>query len=252
MSNIWVLPMPKREPEFEIIKGSNGKQGIETKGGLILYHPVFDSIVRFTVYGLEEFEEYVYRLEKNGKYGLTELEYILDAKEKQLLPIEYEELNQITHNRQLYVIARKDNKYGLYSRIFKWILPLEYDNMSVVYYIDDWSNKYEESQQYLLYQKGDKFGIVFIPYFHKTDAEFEEVLSPIDEYGIRVKKNGRWGHLNKQRKFTLDLSQVPMAWNDLSDIYIDRDTRILHEISRGKKQIKSTIDIPKIDLDFNF
>ena len=30
MSNIWGLPMLKPEPEFEIIKGSNGKQGIET------------------------------------------------------------------------------------------------------------------------------------------------------------------------------------------------------------------------------
>ena len=39
-------------------------------------------------------------------------------------------------------------------------------------------------------RKGFLFRIVFIPYFHKTDAEFEEVLSPIDEYGIRVKKNG--------------------------------------------------------------
>jgi hypothetical protein len=77
MSNFWVVPEPIREPEFEIIIGSNGKQGIETKGGLILYHPIFDSIVRFDVDGNEVYEDYVYRLERNGKYGLIELEKIL-------------------------------------------------------------------------------------------------------------------------------------------------------------------------------
>ena len=167
---------------------------------------------------------------------------------KEYLPIEYDELKQITYNRALFVIARKGNKYGLYSRVFNWILPLEYDNMSVVFYKDDWS-KYVGGREYLLYQKGDKYGVVFIPRFFRTDAEFEEILPPVDEYGIRVKKNGIWGHLNKQRQFTPDLSQVPMEWENLMDVHLD-DTRTLHELNRGMKKIKSEIDIPEIDLEF--
>ena len=248
MSNIWGLPEPEREPEFEITKGSNGKQGIESKGGLIVYHPVFDSIVRFDVDIDEVYEDYVYRLERNGKYGLVQLRNFIGVETKEYLPIEYDELKQITYNRALFVIARKGNKYGLYSRVFNWILPLEYDNMSVVFYKDDWS-KYVGGREYLLYQKGDKYGVVFIPRFFRTDAEFEEILPPMDEYGIRVKKDGVWGHLNKQRQFTPDLSQVPMEWEQLSDVRID-DTRTLHELNRGMKKIKSEIDIPEIDLEF--
>ena len=248
MSNFWGVPEPIREPEFEITNGSNGKQGIETKGGLILYHPIFDSIVRFDVDGNEEYEDYVYRLERNGKYGLIELENSFDVKVKEYLPIEYDELKQITYNGGLFVLVKKDNKYGLYSRTFEWILPLECDNMTVISYIDDWS-EFIGRREYLLYQKREKYGVVFIPHFSKTDAEYEEILPPMDEYGIRVKKNGIWGHLNKQRQFTPDLSQVPMKWENLMDIHID-DTRTLHELNRGMKKIKSEIDIPEIDIEF--
>ena len=247
MSNFWGVPEPIREPEFEITNGSNGKQGIETKGGLILYHPIFDSIVRFDVDSNEEYEDYVFRLERNGKYGLTELDNSFDVKVKEYLSIEYDELKQITYNGGLFVRVKKDNKYGLYSRTFEWILPLECDNMTVISYIDDWS-EFIGRREYLLYQKKDKYGVVFIPHFSKTDAEFEEILPPVDEYGIRVKKNGIWGHLNKQRESTADLSKVPMKWENLSDIHID-NTRTLHEIKRGKKHIKSGIDIPTIELD---
>lgn len=248
MSNFWGVPEPIREPEFEITNDSNGKQGIETKGGLILYHPIFDSIVRFDVNGNEEYEDYVYRLEKKGKYGLIELENSFDVKVKEYLSIEYDELKQITYNGGLFVLVKKDNKYGLYSRTFEWILPLECDNMTVVSYKDDWS-EFIGRREYLLYQKKDKYGVVFIPHFSKTDAEFEEILPPVDEYGIRVKKNGIWGHLNKQRQFTPDLSQVPMKWENLMDIHID-DTRTLHDLNRGMKKIKSEIDIPEIDIEF--
>ena len=248
MSNFWGVPEPIREPEFEITNGSNGKQGIETKGGLILYHPIFDSIVRFDVDGNEEYEDYVYRLERNGKYGLIELENSFDVKVKEYLSIEYDELKQITYNGGLFVLVKKNNKYGLYSRTFEWILPLECDNMTVVYYKDDWS-EFIGRREYLLYQKKDKYGVVFIPHFSKTDAEFEEILPPVDEYGIRVKKNGIWGHLNKQRQFTPDLSQVPMEWEKLSDVHLD-DTRTLHELNRAMKKIKSEIDIPEIDIEF--
>lgn len=248
MSNFWGVPEPIREPEFEITNDSNGKQGIETKGGLILYHPIFDSIVRFDVNGNEEYEDYVYRLEKKGKYGLIELENSFDVKVKEYLSIEYDELKQITYNGGLFVLVKKDNKYGLYSRTFEWILPLECDNMTVVSYKDDWS-EFIGRREYLLYQKKDKYGVVFIPHFPKTDAEFEEILPPVDEYGIRVKKNGIWGHLNKQRQFTPDLSQVPMKWENLMDIHID-DTRTLHDLNRGMKKIKSEIDIPEIDIEF--
>lgn len=248
MSNFWGVPEPIREPEFEITNGSNGKQGIETKGGLILYHPIFDSIVRFDVDSNEEYEDYVFRLERNGKYGLTELENSFDVKVKEYLSIEYDELKQITYNGGLFVRVKKDNKYGLYSRTFEWILPLECDNMTVISYIDDWS-EFIGRREYLLYQKKDKCGVVFIPHFSKTDAEFEEILPPVDEYGIRVKKNGIWGHLNKQRQFTPDLSQVPMKWENLMDIHID-DTRTLHDLNRGMKKIKSEIDIPEIDIEF--
>ena len=248
MSNIWGLPEPEREPEFEITKGSNGKQGIESKGGLILYHPVFDSIVRFDVDIDEVYEDYVYRLERNGKYGLVQLRNFIGVETKEYLPIEYDELKQITYNGGLFVLVKKDNKYGLYSRTFEWILPLECDNMTVVYYKDDWS-EFIGRREYLLYQKKDKYGVVFIPHFSKTDAEFEEILPPVDEYGIRVKKNGIWGHLNKQRQFTPDLSQVPMKWENLMDIHID-DTRTLHDLNRGMKKIKSEIDIPEINIEF--
>lgn len=251
MSNFWGVPEPIREPEFEITNGSNGKLGIESKGGLILYHPIFDSIVRFDVYDSDICEKYVYRLERNGKYGLIELKYFLEIEVKELLSIEYDELKQITYDYPLFIIAKNDKKYGLYSQVSEWILPLEHDNMTVVSYKDDWS-EFIGRREYLLFQKDGKYGMAFTPYFftRKTCAEFEEILPPIDEFGVRVKKDGVWGYLDKDREFTPNLTEVPQKWETLCDVHITGDARILHEVNRGKKQIKSEIDIPSIDIDF--
>lgn len=239
----------KHEPEFDIIEDPNGKKGIESKGGLIIYHPVFDTIIRFKTFNHDFFEEYIYCLGKSGKYGLTEIKGFLEYEVKEYLPIEFDELKQITYDGGLFVIAKKGEKFGLYSRVFKWVLALEYDDMNIITFEDNWS-KYQGVKEYLLYKKGDKYGVMFPPYFHMNNVEYDEILPPIDEYGVRVKKNGINGYLNKHKQFTTDLSQVAMEWETLSDIYIDRDTRTLHEINRGKKQIKSDINIPLIQLLF--
>lgn len=237
----------KYEPIYEVVDASNGKKGIKRIGGDIVIQPLYDSIVEFDMG--QEFDEpsifnkYVYRFEQDSKYGLVEVNSI---KETEILPLEYDELIQVKGEDRLFVIGKKGEKYGLFLYQYGWLLSMDNDTITIVEYREKDSYNWH---RYILIKKDNKYGVLLLPRVHKVAFVFDEVLPPIDEFGIIAKKNGVWGHIGKDYKFTPDLSQVPMEWEQLSDVHID-DTRTLHELNRGMKKIKSEIDIPEIDLGF--
>lgn len=235
------------------ITDDRGKKGLETASGVVILQPEYDSIEDVADYGYDEFlTDPIYRLAKDGKFGLIEVSGFRRKEVEYILPIEYDEINKICEEDKLF-IAKKDGKYALFVRRYGWLLPLDNDNMSVIEH-PNYSEKKTlcNTESYLLVQKGDKYGILFIPRVHKVEFEFDCVLPPIDEYGIRVKKDGVWGYLDKNRNFTPNLNEVTMEWEALWDVRIDENTSVLHEVNRGKKKIKSEIDIPPIDLDIEF
>lgn len=55
----------------------------------------------------------------------------------------------------------------------------------------------------------------------KRDSLFDDrvpILFEEDDWGIRVKKDGKWGYLDKNNNFTTDLSEVPLKWERLDDV----------------------------------
>lgn len=236
------------KPIYEVMEASNGKKGIKRFDGDVVVQPLYDSIVEFDMGPeLEQpsmFDTFVYRVEQNNKYGLVKVNSI---KPIEILPLEYDELIRIKGEDRLFVIAKKDDKYGLFLYHYGWFLPIENDAITNVEYRE--KNSYNW-HRYILIKKDNKYGVLLLPRVHKVSFVFDEILPPIDEFGIRAKKNGVWGHIGKDHKFTSDLSQVRMEWEDLSDIRVEESSQTLHMINRGKKEIKSEIDIPKIDIDF--
>ena len=235
------------KPIYEVMEASNGKKGIKRIGGDIVTQPLYDSIVEFDMG--QEFDEpsmfnkYVYRLEQDSKYGLVEVDSI---KETEILPLEYDELIQVKGEDRLFVIGKKGEKYGLFLYQYGWFLPVDNDTITIVEYRE--KNSYNW-HRYILIKKDNKYGVLLLPRVHKVAFVFDEVLPPIDEFGIIAKKKGVWGHIGKDYKFTSDLSEVRMEWEDLSDLRIEESSRTLHEVNRGKKEVKSDIDIPKIEID---
>ena len=238
----------KYRPIYEVMEASNGKLGIKRIGRDIVIQPLYDSIVVFdTGPEFEQpsmFDKFVYRLEQNSKYGLVEVNSI---KPIEILPLEYDELIQVKGDDRLFVIAKKGKKYGLFIYQYGWFLPVDNDTITIVEYRE--KNNYD-MDRYILIKKDNKYGVLLLPRVHKVAFVFDEILPPIDEFGIRAKKNGVWGHISKDYIFTSDLYKVRMEWEDLSDIRIEESSRTLHEVNRGKKEVKSDIDIPKIEIDF--
>ena len=100
-----------------------GKKGLESTSGVILLHPMYDSIENFRAYFPAGQEMYNYRIERKGKFGLVQACNLVLT---YLLPIEYDELIQVKTDYFLFVIVRKDGKFGL---LFNecWFFNLKYD-----------------------------------------------------------------------------------------------------------------------------
>lgn len=188
-----------------------GKKGLESTSGVILLHPVYDSIENFSVnlFGREKIHNY--RIERNGKFGLVQA---CNLELTYLLPIEYDELIQVKANRFLFVIGRKDDKFGLFFDEC-WYLTLKYDYITVVTY-----ERNNATNQYLLIEKDGKYGALFVSDLNDVPIEYDEILPPIDDFGLRVRKGGTWGYLDNNYRFTTDISQVPLEWDNLCDIRI--------------------------------
>lgn len=186
-----------------VITEDRGRKGLESESGVILLPPVCDSIEELeSYYGLGE-KKYVYKIGKNGKYGLVQA---CNLELDNLLSIKYDDIIHVETNRFLYVIVKEKGKYGLYCDDCWLFIPI-YDSINVITYND----KDMESHQYLTIEENGKYGVLFIPdVMNECEIEFEEVLPPVNDLGVRVKKEGVWGYLNRQRQFTADLSQVPM------------------------------------------
>lgn len=171
----------------------DGKKGIKMGNGERIVPSIYDSIKELDMPTVQ------YSIEMGGKYGVLEIDFNGNVRTK--LEIEYDLFQRLKYGE--YYLVRKNNKYGIWHN--ELCLPCEYDEIRLF-----------ENNDFLLYKDG-KYGL-WLNDIKLLPTIYDEIAPPIDDWGIRVKKDGEWGYLDKNNNFTTDISEVPLKWENLDDV----------------------------------
>ena len=171
----------------------SGKKGIKKGNGERIVPSIYDSIKEL------DMPTFQYSVGLDGKFGVLEIDFNGNVTTK--LGIEYDLFQYLKYGE--FYLVRKNNKYGIWHNDL--CLPCEYDEIRVF-----------ENNDLLLCKDG-KYGL-WLNDTKLLPTIYDEIAPPIDDWGIRVKKDGEWGYLDKSNNFTTDISEVPLKWENLDDI----------------------------------
>lgn len=171
----------------------DGKKGIKMGNGERIVPSIYTSIKELDMPTIQ------YSVEMDGKFGVLEIDFNGNVTTK--LEIEYDLFQYLKYGE--YYLVRKNNKYGIWHNGL--CLSCEYDEIKVF-----------ENNDFLLYKDG-KYGL-WLNDMMLLPTIYDEIAPPIDDWGIRVKKDGEWGYLDKNNNFTTDISEVPLKWENLDDV----------------------------------
>lgn len=189
-----------------ILIEENGRKGLKMSDGEIVIPTIYDTIEQLRSFSTSS---YLYKVAKDGKYGMIDVEY---DKVVTRLEVEYDSFQWLPNDDLLLC---KDGKYGVWD--WHIYVPCEYDEITFVEYEKKQSIGENYHDNYLLLRKGNKYGLWSID-TKLLPTIYDEIAPPIDDWGIRVKKDGKWGYLDKNDNFTTDLSEVPLKWENLDDV----------------------------------
>ena len=123
------------------------------------------------------FEENTLKVQKDGKYGLINL----DGKE--LLPCEYDSITTIVGVKNSLII-KKDGKVGIANNNGTIIVPAEYADVKVI------DNNYENG--YIVKTTDSKYGVIKSTGGIALEAKYEDIKSIVDSTNYIAKIDGTW------------------------------------------------------------
>ena len=154
------------EGKFQV--ESNGKYGVVNLNGDKLVDTKFDKVATDEYYDDETKYSFAGFIVSNKTDNGYRYGYI-DYRGKQLLGAEYNDMVRITAQKEVYLIASKDGKYGFYKGN-KQLLKSEYQSIS---YTDNGA---------IIFEKNGKFGIANLRGEIKVEPKYEQ----FEENGIYV------------------------------------------------------------------
>lgn len=174
--------------DYEHVVKEEGKEGV--KNGLLNYYivpPVFDKVIDEINAGSN------YIVAKDGKFGITKA----DGKGSMSLPCMFDRIEGL--NTFLDVVKFKTgDKWGiieLYGNgCAKVVAGAEYDEI------------YETGTPFLLLRQERKYGLYRYGYI--LPACFERIFVPEILGWIKVMKNGVWGYVDEDNRFTERLDKA--------------------------------------------
>lgn len=192
-----------------ILIEENGRKGLKMSDGEIVISPIYDTIEQLRPFTTSS---YLYKVVKDGKCGMIDVKH---DKVVTRLDIEYSSFQWLPNDDLLLC---KNGKYGVWD--WHIYVPCEYDEIIFVEYekkqmLEELEWNYHDN--YLLLRKGNKYGLWSID-TRLLPAIYDEIAPPIDDWGIRVNMDGKWGYLDKNHNFTTDISEVPLKWDNLDDV----------------------------------
>ncbi|MCI9365573.1 MAG: WG repeat-containing protein [Clostridia bacterium] len=129
------------------------------------------------------YENNVFKIQKNGKYGLA------DFSGKEILNPEYEEIEPI-EGIENSLLIKKDEKYGLCDTSGNIIIDAKYKKIE----------KIEENYKngYIVVDENDKYGIIGFDKSIILECNFEEIAPVYSNNLFVVKKNGKYIVIDKE------------------------------------------------------
>lgn len=188
----------------------NGNYGLlnPTSKDTFLIRPKYQELKLSTIDTSETNYLNRFQVRYNGLYG------IIDSTGKEILPIEYSELDD--RHEELY-LAKKDDKYGFIKPSGEIVIPFMYD---ACYHF--WDNSLAPVKL------GKKWGLINKENVFVVDTTYDDMFSFQKEI-LRVRLNGKTGFLNKQGDIFIDLK------------YDDADAYYKSEVLRVKLNDKYAI-----------
>lgn len=152
----------------------DGKKGMIDKTGKLVIPVEYENLTPNTQYG--NFVQVTKTISGKKNYG------VITAQNKQLLPIEYQDIRFDTS----IIIAYQNGKYGLFDKNGKQLLPCEYNSLN-----------YSPTDKVLLAEKGTQYGVIDLTgkwIFEKSKSLFT-LYTP--KYGmVMCKVSNKYGFLD--------------------------------------------------------
>lgn len=172
-----------RDWDHEFIE-ENGKYGLKTSYGKVLYPPIYDVIFFMSPSYLSA----SVWLCKDGKYALASA----DGKGTLYTDFEFDEVGPLYY----FIRVRKGNKWGfICAEDGEVILPVEYDAV------------YDSFDGIYIFEKNGKAGIIDEE-GNRTEAIFDEIMESGDGEPVPVIFNGKQGFVTEEGKFTKEASRA--------------------------------------------
>lgn len=184
------------------------------------------------------YEKNVYKVNKNGKFGL------IGEKGKELLACNYDSISSLEGVKNCFIIS-KDNKVGLCNNYGNVILNVEFKSIKAL--------GEENNKEFIVENEENKFGVISADKSTVLEPIYEEINQIQDKKLYVVKENGVWSIINKDKSINITNGfDTVEAINNDNAIVIKKDGQYGVINSEGEKIIDAEYDNLKYTFGENY
>ncbi|MCI8397622.1 MAG: WG repeat-containing protein [Clostridia bacterium] len=173
------------------------------------------------------YEENVFRVQKDGKYGLV------NYSGKKLLDCEYNSITPISGIENSLVIE-KDSKFGLCDDAGNIIIEPNYKKIEKI------GNDYKNG--YIVINEENKYGIIGFDKSKILDTKYEEIKGISGENIYAVKENGKYVLINKSEEKITNKEYDDIAEINKEQIVVAKNGKYGVETLSGDRKVKFEYD----------
>lgn len=186
-----------RDVRFE----KSGKVGLKRVTGEIVLEPIYDGIPEVYDCLEEECVKCAIPVVMEGKYGLVNM-----SNGKTILEYEYDRIFKFFGESIPYFVVEKDSKKGLVWQHGDVAMECIADEIYVNHFC----------YGFVPYRIGDKWGVA--DGYKVSKAIFDDITQDWPDEGfIKVKKDGKWGWINKDGDFTRKKCEAVFSYYSFYD-----------------------------------
>lgn len=200
-------------------------------------YDLIEAIPNFNVQGETWYENNVFKVSKDGKYGM------IDIKGKELLACNYDEIKALESAKD-YIEVIKDGKSGIYDIYGNAITDIEYKEVKVL--------NQENKKEFIIKNEEDKYGIVSLDKSVVLEPLYDEISTVSNGNLYVVKENEKLAIINIDKSINItEIFDEVKEIND-SNIVITKDSKYGIIGIDGEEKITAQYDSLKYAFGKNY